>query len=83
METLYLQHTCVALLRVPNYLSAVISFCCSILTDETLYRSLNGPKLRNAARGCLTQLFTMDWFLPDVADEVVHVLEVLKYELIN
>ena len=79
METLYLQQTCEALLRVPNYLSATISFCCSVLMDDAIYHSLNGSRLRNSARGCLTQLFTMDWFLPDVEDEVVHVLDVLKY----
>lgn len=51
--------------------------------DEAIYHSLNGSKLRNSARGCLTQLFTMDWFLPDVEDEVVHVLDVLKYSLVD
>lgn len=81
METLYLQQTCEALLRVPNYLSATVSFCSSVLMDGGLYHSLNGSRLRNAARGCLTQLFTMDWFLPDAEDEVVHVLDVLKYSL--
>src|SRR5574344_2070806 len=83
MDTLLLKQTAEALLRLPSYLSATISLTCSILQDEELYRAPNAGKLRNAARGFLTQLFTMDWFLGDSDDEVVHVLDVLKYKLVG